>query len=108
MVAGETHQLENKQFFISHAWTKTPHVNIREIGKLEFSRVTIQKLWHLVAIPKQFFLSYGSLGRAAVLFPEEQKEGGNRMRKMYSGGGTIATTDLQGLGFFNCEKNQYL
>lgn len=32
----------------------------------------------------------------------------HRMRKMYSGGGTIATTDLQGLGFFNCEKNQYL
>lgn len=92
MVAGGTHQLEIDHFFTSRAWTKTTHVNIREmeIRRLIFSRVTIQKPWHLVAIPKQFSLCYDSLGRAVVLLPKEQKKGErNRMRKMYSGGGKI-------------------
>lgn len=100
MVAGETHQLEINHLFTSHAWTETFHVNIREIRKLVFSRVTIQKLWHLVAIPKLFFLCYDTR-QAAVLFPDEQKkEGGNRMSKMYSEDGTIVTADHQGLGWF--------
>lgn len=76
-----------------------------------FSKVTIQKLWLLVATPKQFSVCYYSLGRAAVLLPEEQKEeGGDTIRKTYSGDGKMYChswlSDLSGAVFFvlNCKK----
>lgn len=104
-------KLINQKFIIYSLHMHRPRLftSIYEkLGDWHFQGLLSRSSGVLWLFPNSSFFAV-TLGMAAVLLPEEQKkEGGNKMSKMYSGGGTIAAPDCQGLGFFNYEINQNL